>query len=104
MPDQPPPSWRRHRRWLLRQAAMWGIGAALLRVFVAPAEVCPPVDAQAVGAAAARAGAWLERTQQRAARFLYAYDKARRGVSANYNETRHAGVVYVLYRIGRNAA
>jgi hypothetical protein len=59
------------RRWPVRQAVIWGLGAALLRVVVVPAESCPPVDRAAVDRVIASTAAWLVRNQQPDGRFLY---------------------------------
>jgi hypothetical protein len=91
---------RRHRRWLVRQALIWGLGAAILRVAVVPAETCPAVDADAVRRAIDGAAAWLVRGQGADGRFTYGYYAGRDEVSPLYNDTRHAGVIYLLYRVG----
>jgi hypothetical protein len=91
--------WR-HRRWLAGQAAVWGVGIAVLRVAVVPAERCPATDPGAVRAAIDGATAWLVRGEQPDGRFLYGYDVRRDEVSPLYNDTRHAGVLYILYRVG----
>lgn len=91
---------REHRRWLIRQAAFWAVGAAVLRLVVVPAESCPPVDGAAVQRSIDAAVAWLERGQREDGRFLYGYSLGKAGVSSAYNTTRHAGVVDVLYRAG----
>jgi hypothetical protein len=90
---------RRHRRWLAGQAAVWGVGIAVLRVAVVPAERCPDTDPGAVRAAIDAAAAWLVRGERPDGRFLYGYDVRRDRVSPLYNDTRHAGVLYILYRV-----
>jgi hypothetical protein len=95
---------RRHRGWLVRQALIWGLGIAVLRVAVVPAERCPPVDAAAARRAVHGAVAWLERNRQADGRFLYGYHVDRDEVATGYNDTRHAGVLYILYRTGRIVA
>jgi hypothetical protein len=93
--------WRKHRRWFLSQAATWAIGAAVLRLVVVPAESCPAVGTPAVVRAIDQGAAWLVRGQRPDGRFLYGYTVDRDEVSRAYNSTRHAGVVDVLYRLGR---
>lgn len=93
-----------HRRWLVRQAVIWGLGAVLLRVVVVPAERCPSVDAATARRAVDAAADWLVRNQQADGRFLYGYHADRDAVSPLYNDTRHAGVMYSLYRAGRVGA
>jgi hypothetical protein len=92
-----------NRRWVVRQALVWGLGAVLLRVLVVPAERCPVVDAAAARRAVANATDWLARNQSPDGRFLYGYYRSRDEVSPLYNDTRHAGVLYILYRAGRTA-
>jgi hypothetical protein len=91
----------RYRRWLVGQAAMWGVGIAILRFAVVPAERCPAVDVGAIGRAIDGATAWLVRGQEPDGRFLYGYYRSRDEVSPLYNDTRHAGVLYILYRLGK---
>jgi hypothetical protein len=97
-------AWRKHRRWLIGQVALWGILALLLRVAVVPAETCPPVDAGAVARAADAGGDWLARGQRDDGRFLYGYYSDEDRVSSDYNTTRHAGVMAALYALGRIGA
>src|SRR5689334_1454246 len=90
-----------YRRWLLRTLLIWGIGAALLRVAVVPAETCPPVDSAAVTRTIDGAVAWLVRGLRPDGRYTYGYSSKTGKVSPFYNETRHSGVLYILYRVGR---
>ncbi|HEY3186934.1 MAG TPA: hypothetical protein VGJ70_05645 [Solirubrobacteraceae bacterium] len=90
-----------HRRWLIRQAVVWGLGAAVLRLVVVPAESCPPVGAADVRRAIDEGAAWLVRGQREDGRFMYGYSSSLDKISSAYVSTRHAGVVDVLYRIGR---
>jgi hypothetical protein len=93
-------AWRKHRRWLVGQVALWGVLAVVLRVAVVPAETCPRVDAAAVERAADAGGDWLVRGQRDDGRFLYGYSKDTERVSSDYNTTRHAGVLSALYMLG----
>jgi hypothetical protein len=86
---------------LIRQAVVWGVGAAVVRLLVVPAESCPPVGAPAVRRAIDEGAAWLVRGQREDGRFLYGYFSSRGEVSSAYDSTRHAGVLDVLYRLGR---
>jgi hypothetical protein len=94
-------AWRKHRRWLIGQVALWGVLAVVLRVVVVPAETCPPVDAVAVERAAEAGGDWLAGTQRADGRFLYGYLLDEDRVSSDYSTTRHAGVMGSLYALGR---
>jgi hypothetical protein len=93
--------WRDHRRWLIGQALVWGVGVAVLRLVVVPPESCPPVSSAAVRQAISEGTAWLARGQREDGRFLYGYFADRDEVSSDYNITRHAGVLDALYRVGR---
>ena len=53
--------WREHRRWLIGQALVWGVGVAVLRLVVVPPESCPPVDSAAVRQAISEGAGWLVR-------------------------------------------
>jgi hypothetical protein len=86
--------------WLVRTAVIWGVGLAVLRLAVVPAERCPPVDPAGVRRAIDGAAAWLVRGQRADGRFLYGYYVKRDEMSPLYGDTRHAGVLYILYRVG----
>src|SRR3954447_19737492 len=88
-------------RWLIGQVVLWGLGIALLRVVVVPAESCPPVGPQSAGSAIDAGAAWLARGQGPDGRFLYGYRSDTDESSPDYNTTRHAGVMDALYRAGR---
>jgi hypothetical protein len=90
-----------HRRWFIGQVVLWGVVAVILRVAVVPAESCPPVSAPEVRAAIDAGAAWFVRGQRDDGRFLYGYFSDMDEVSADYNNTRHAGVLYALYRARR---
>jgi hypothetical protein len=92
---------RARRRWLLGQVIVWGLGIALLRVVVVPAESCPPVSRASVRSAINAGADWLVRGQDSDGRFLYGYHSDDDQVSFAYNNTRHAGVMDSLYRAGR---
>jgi hypothetical protein len=94
-------AWRKHRRWLIGQVALWGLLVLVLRVAVVPAETCPSVDAAAVERAARAGGEWLARGQREDGRFVYGYHRDEDTVSSEYNTTRHAGVMSALYELGR---
>jgi hypothetical protein len=87
------------RRLLVPHLALFVLGAALLRVAVVPAEVCPPLEADTVGSAIGEAAAWLERGVRPDGRYTYGYYRESDVVSRDYNVTRHAGVMMGLYRL-----
>ena len=68
---------------------------------VVPGESCPPVSGPALQRGIGEGASWLVRGQRDDGRFLYGYTTGRDEVSPDYNITRHAGVVDVLYRLGR---
>lgn len=74
------------------------VGAVVLRVAVVPAEVCPPVTAEAVRGSAEAAVAWLAGNQSADGRFVYGYDRTSDTVNGDYNSARHGGVVMSLYQ------
>lgn len=78
--------------------AIWLIGAAVLRVAVVPAEVCPEVSAVAVRGAIDLAADWMVSNQDPDGRYLYGYDREEDRVSREYNTARHAGVTMSLYQ------
>jgi hypothetical protein len=86
-------------RRLLVYAAVFVLGALVLRVAVVPAEVCPPLNAAQARTAIAEAAGWLERGLQEDGRYTYGYDRERDLVSTDYNITRHAGVMMGLYSL-----
>jgi hypothetical protein len=94
-------AWRKHRRWFVSQVVLWSVTAAVVRVAVVPAESCPAVDRPALRQAIAGGEAWLVRDRRQDGRFLYGYSSDQDEVSSDYNSTRHAGVMDVLYRLGR---
>jgi hypothetical protein len=91
---------RARGRWLIGQVVVWGVGIALLRVVIVPAESSPPVGPASADAAIDAGAAWLARGQQPDGRFRYGYFSDTDEPSPDYNNTRHAGVMDALYRAG----
>ncbi len=87
------------RRLLFPHLALWVLGAALVRIALVPAEVCPPVGAAEVTDAAAAASAWIDRGLGTDGRYTYGYLKDVDAVPADYNAVRHAGAVFTLYQM-----
>jgi hypothetical protein len=86
-------------RRLLVYAGVLVAGAVVLRLAVVPPEVCPPVTPASARASIAEAAGWLERGVQPGGRYTYGYDRKLDLVSSDYNITRHAGVMFGLYRL-----
>ncbi|HEU4451165.1 MAG TPA: hypothetical protein VFR63_14455 [Gaiellaceae bacterium] len=86
-------------RLLLPPVAVIVVGAAVLRAAVVPAEACPPLTEAQARASIAEAAAWLERGLRPNGMYTYGYDREADLVSADYNVTRHAGVIMSLYRL-----
>jgi hypothetical protein len=86
-------------RRLLAYAAVFALGALVLRVAVVPAEVCPPLTPEQARASIAEAAGWLERGVRPGGRYTYGYDRETDLVSGDYNITRHAGVMMSLYQL-----
>ena len=75
------------------------LGAAVLRVGVVPAEVCPVVTAVEVRAAIDEATAWIGRGMSENGRYTYGYDRGEDAENRSYNSARHAGVTMALYQV-----
>jgi hypothetical protein len=90
------------RSWTRRRAAAhlgaWLIGAAIFRVALAPAEICPPVTVSQVDEAIDAAATWASTNIDDDGRFLYRYDRVNDTVSRSYNLPRHAGMSTALYQ------
>ena len=86
------------RRLLFPHLAVFVIGAALVRIVLVPAEVCPPATAAQVRAAISAAGDWAERGLRSDGRYLYGYTRDSDVVNQDYNSARHAGIVNSLYQ------
>ena len=86
-------------RRLIVYAGVFVVGALVLRVAVVPAEVCPRVTPEQARTAVVEAAGWLERGVQPGGKYTYGYDRNADLVSADYNITRHAGVMMGLYRL-----
>jgi hypothetical protein len=87
-------------RVLAGAGVLWAGSFALLRVsFLAP-ESCPAPGADAFEAAAAAAGAWIQRSEEDGV-YVYEYDRAADRQNPGYNIVRHAGVTMSLYQLAR---
>ncbi len=91
------------RRLLFPHLALWLLGAAVIRVAVVPAEICPPATSSQVSAAAAAAGDWLVRGLDDDGRFLYGYDRGTDRINPAYSIVRHGGTMVALYQLASQA-
>jgi len=78
--------------------AVWILGAAVFRIALVPAEVCPAVSVQDVDAAIDSAASWAVDNLGEDGRFLYRYDRVANTVSTSYNLPRHAGMSTALFQ------
>jgi hypothetical protein len=86
-------------RRIVAHLAVWGIGAAVLRLGLVPAEVCPPVTSAEVRTAVGEAVGWFERGMRPDGRYTYGFTRGEGYVSVEYNSARHAGVTMSLYQV-----
>ena len=87
------------KRRLTVHLAVWVLGAAVIRIAAVPAEVCPPVTADALRTSIDEAVAWVDRNVQPDGRYLYGYDRGTGEVNPDYNTARHGGVLMSLYQV-----
>jgi len=87
------------KRRVVVHLSLWLAGAAVLRIAVIPAEVCPPVTATQVETAIAEAADWMVRGIGPDGRYVYGYDLETDREAPGYNSARHAGVTMSLYQV-----
>ena len=87
------------KRRIAVHVSLWLAGAALLRVAVVPAEICPPVTAVQVEQAILEAADWMALGIGADGRYVYGYDLASDTEALGYNPARHAGVTMSLYQV-----
>lgn len=85
------------RRLLIPHLAIWLIGAAVVRIGLVPAEICPDVTASHTREAIRDGGGWLARGINAEGRYTYGYFLDRDQINPLYNTARHAGVTEALY-------
>jgi hypothetical protein len=90
------------RRLLFPHLALWVLGAAIIRIAVVPAEICPPATASDVRTAATAAGDWLARGIADDGRYVYGYDRDTDTVNPSYSIVRHGGTTVALYQLASN--
>jgi hypothetical protein len=86
-------------RRLLIYIGILALGALGLRLMVVPAEVCPAFSPADARGSIAEAAGWLERGVRPGGLYTYGYNRQDDAVSEDYNITRHAGVMFGLYRL-----
>ncbi|MFH2073400.1 MAG: hypothetical protein ABIJ75_11170, partial [Actinomycetota bacterium] len=87
------------KRRLAAHLSLWLVGAALVRVAIVPAEICPPVTAAQVSQAIIEAADWMALGIDGDGRYVYGYDLETDTEASGYNSARHAGVTMSLYQV-----
>ncbi len=77
---------------------LWTIVLGVVRVVIAPAEMCGDGSAAEFRDAAQDAAAWFIVNQYADGSYIYEYDRESGELSGDYNEVRHAGVTMSLYQ------
>lgn len=86
------------RRRLTVHLAVLVVGAAVIRVGVVPAEVCPPLTAPELEASIDATVDWLIGGMHPDGSYTYGYDRDAGEVNDGYNSARHGGVTMSLYQ------
>jgi len=86
------------RRRIALHLSVLIVGAAVIRMGVVPAEVCPPVTALDVSTSIEAATAWLVEGMDADGTYLYGYDRDEGRINDGYNYARHGGVTMSLYQ------
>jgi hypothetical protein len=84
---------------LVATIALFGAGAAALRVLAVPAQYCPPVTPASALAAAEAGATWAAAAQQPDGSYVYEYNKDGAPLPPDYNAVRHGGVTMALYMV-----
>lgn len=87
------------RRRLALHLSVLIIGAAVIRIGVVPAEICPAVTAADVTASIDAATGWLVGGMTVDGRYTYGYYRDQGRVNGDYNFVRHGGVTMSLYQV-----
>ncbi len=87
------------KRRLALHLSILVVGAAVLRVGVVPAEVCPAVTSAQVAEAIEAATGWLVGGMSADGRYTYGYDRSVDEVNGGYNYARHGGVTMSLFQV-----
>ncbi len=86
------------RRRVALHLSVLMIGAAVVRVGVVPAEVCPAVTAADVSNSIDATLGWLVGGMAGDGTYTYGYDRNEDRVNPSYNSARHGGVTMSLYQ------
>lgn len=86
------------RRRLAVHLSVLIVGAAVIRIGVVPAEVCPVVTATEVSASIDAAVAWLVGGMSAEGTYTYGYDKDGDRINRGYSDARHGGVTMSLFQ------
>lgn len=79
---------------------LWAIVLGVVRVVLAPAELCGDGSAAEYRDTARDAAIWLDVNQYDDGSYVYEYDRESGEFSDDYNVVRHAGVTMSLYQVG----
>ena len=86
------------RRRIALHLSVLIVGAAVIRIGVVPAEICPPVTALEVSTSINAATAWLVGGMADDGTYTYGYDRDEGRINEGYNYARHGGVTMSLYQ------
>ena len=89
------------RRRIALHLSILIVGAAVIRIGVVPAEVCPLVTAKGVAASIDAAVGWLIGGMATDGTYTYGYDKDEDRINRGYSNARHSGVTMSLYQTYR---
>ncbi|HLT21067.1 MAG TPA: prenyltransferase/squalene oxidase repeat-containing protein [Thermomicrobiales bacterium] len=86
-------------RFLALPLLIWAAVLGIVRVTVAPAELCGPGSAESFRDTALDAAGWLKANQFDDGSYVYIYDRDEDALPDDYNIVRHAGVTMSLYQV-----
>jgi hypothetical protein len=86
-------------RFLALPVLIWAAVLGIVRVAVAPAELCGDGSAGEFRDAALDAAGWLKANQLEDGSYVYEYDREQDVHPDDYNIVRHAGVTMALYQV-----
>lgn len=84
---------------LVGTLALWGAGAAALRVLAVPPQYCPPVTSASALSAAEAGATWAASAQKADGSYVYEFHRDDNTYATDYNAVRHGGVTMALYMV-----